>query len=227
MGKFIDLVGNTYGLLRVEKRAENAGGRTAWNVVCQCEKKTRFAVTGNSLQRGNTKSCGCTRAISLAKLNKERRTHYQTRTRLYRLWGTIKARCNRETHSSYKNYGGRGIKVCEEWSRSFESFRDWAHDNGYYEDLGKSGRNKMTIERIDNNGDYEPSNCRWATNLEQMNNKRDNVYYTINNETKTLTEWSRITGVKSGTIYKRIRNGWLPERAITEPPQKRNFGKSA
>ena len=115
-------------------------------------------------------------------------------TRLYYSWKGMKGRCNNSNHSDYHNYGERGIKVCEEWY-DFIPFMEWAFANGYREDL--------TLDRKDNNGNYCPENCRWATQLEQGKNKRNNVWITIEEQTHTLEEWSKISGIRKALIAKR------------------------
>lgn len=128
-------------------------------------------------------------------------------TRLYRIWYDMRRRCSYEKSINWHLYGGRGIKVCDEWESDFESFRNWAIENGYSESL--------TLDRINNDGNYEPSNCRWATADEQNANKRTCVNVTIEGETKTVTEWCKETGVDRMVAYKRIRNGWEPSEAVT------------
>ena len=130
--------------------------------------------------------------------------------RLYSIWRKMHFRCESESHKEYWNYGGRGIKVCEEWN-SFVNFCVWAMGNGYQDDL--------TIDRIDNDGNYEPSNCRWATQETQCNNRRVNVLITVDGETKTAAQWGRLMNVDPRLICKRIKRGWTPEKAI-QPPKK-------
>ena len=138
-----------------------------------------------------------------------KKTHGETRTRLYRTWCHMKGRCNCKTDNSYKHYGGRGIKICNEWDDSYEAFKKWAMDNGYTDSL--------TIERIDVNGNYEPSNCRWATQSEQCRNKRKTIYVTCDGETKTLANWAEDLGVSYYTLHKRIKYlGFSPERVVSE-----------
>ena len=120
-------------------------------------------------------------------------------------------RCNNPKNPNYFRYGNRGIKVCDEWKNDFLSFYNWSMKNGYRDDL--------TLDRIDNNGDYEPNNCRWTTMKTQCNNTSRCKYITINNETKTLREWCEITGVNYSTARDRIRRcGWDPVKAVTVPP---------
>lgn len=131
-----------------------------------------------------------------------------SQTKLYRIWIAMKSRCYNQRHSSYANYGGRGIVICDEWKIDFKSFYDWSMANGYKEEL--------QIDRIDNNGNYEPNNCKWSTRREQANNRRTTHLETINGETHTLAEWSRISGIKIGTIAKRYHDGKRGEELIKE-----------
>lgn len=120
-----------------------------------------------------------------------------SRTRLYGIWCKIKGKCYTKTDDHYKWYGSRGITVCEEWKNSFITFREWALNNGYSDNL--------TIDRIDNNGNYEPSNCRWVDMKTQANNRRSNLYLTFNGETKRIYEWCKILGIKYNTLYMRYK----------------------
>lgn len=141
------------------------------------------------------------------------RSHGDTGTRLHRIWQNMKARCYRKSAREYENYGGRGITVCEEWRSNYEKFKEWAINNGYADNL--------TIDRINVNGNYEPTNCRWITNKEQQNNRRDNACYEFNGETKTLAQWSEELGICYKTLQKRIRK-WGVEKAFTEPLKTEN-----
>ena len=129
-------------------------------------------------------------------------------TRLYNIWLHMKGRCHRVSDDHYKWYGAKGVKVCDEWRGSFEAFRKWAIGNGYGEGL--------TIDRIDNEGDYSPENCRWVTHRDQCNNRRSNVMLTIDGVTRNVREWSDITGLKYGTIYRRYRDGKTGHDLIKE-----------
>lgn len=165
-----NLIGNEYGRLLVIDRAENErSNHSRW--VCQCKCGTIKEVSARHLLSGNTRSCGCYQQ----EMNIEKHTtHGETNTRLFAIWCGMKARCYCPTHSSYKRYGGRGITVCDEWLNSFESFRDWSLNNGY--------QPYLSIDRIENSGNYCPENCRWATAKEQANNRRNNKKLRIKGE---------------------------------------------
>jgi hypothetical protein len=145
----------------------------------------------------------------LAARNRESATHGMTDSRTWRSWKGMRRRCNEPTNVAYHKYGGRGIGVCERWS-SFALF---------LEDMGEAPAG-MTLDRIDNDGDYSPENCRWATYREQANNRRDNAAVTYRGETHTYAEWSRRVGICRHTLRKRIHAGWTPERALTTPSRK-------
>lgn len=161
---------------------------------------------GENLRRGKTTSCGCYRKDKLAR---EHTTHGETESRLYAVWCAMKARCHNKNNEAYDRYGGRGIIVCAEWRESFESFQEWAIHNGYADDL--------SIDRIDNDGNYEPGNCRWVTGVAQANNRRSNRIYEIDGETHTLTEWAQIRGINPKTLFNRIYTGWDFEDALNTP----------
>ena len=137
---------------------------------------------------------------------------------LYKRYYSMKARCYNKNSQAYSNYGGRGIKICDEWLSDFMNFYNWAMENGYNE--------KLTLDRINNNGNYEPSNCRWITDYEQRFNKRNNRLLTINGETKTITEWAQISNLNVHTIYSRIRNGWKNEELLKEKDTDYNYLKT-
>lgn len=206
-GRFIDLAGHAFGMLSVVSLADSRNGKAFWNCECTCGNLTQVA--GNSLRTGNTKSCGCTRMENLhvaARIATTKHGMYGTPT--YSVWQGMLARCDKPSHKSYKDYGGKGITVCSRW-RSFEPF---------LEDMGirPSG---LTIDRIDGSGNYEPGNCRWATAKTQANNRHNNRLNTYQGETKTTTQWAEDPRcvVSFVTFAKRIDCGWPIEHALTAP----------
>ena len=206
-----DKIGKRFGLLVVESFSHrDYRNKKYYKCVCDCGKTT--TVRSDALNTKKCiKSCGC---IGIEKLKKMSTKHNCSKTRLYRIWDSIKQRCYRKTAINYYLYGGRGVKVCEEWLNSFESFRDWAFANGYSEQL--------TIDRIDVNGNYEPTNCRWSSHKEQANNRRNNALITYNNETHTMTEWGERLNIDPYNIYNRLQDGWSVEKALTTPVKKYN-----
>ena len=157
--QLIDLTGRKFGRLLVLKRENPINKRTLWLCKCDCGKEV--VVESYNLRKGHTQSCGCLQAEAASKANK---THGLKDARIYRIWNCMKNRCYRKSYHAYKHYGGRGIKVCDEWLNDFQSFHDWAMANGYDDNL--------SIDRIDNNKGYQPDNCRWVTMAEQNKNKR-------------------------------------------------------
>lgn len=205
MGKIENLSGKKYGLLSVIERAANdAWANTQWLCKCECGKTT--IVRADSLKNGKTKSCGCI----LSKTTKKRFTiHGMYASRIYNCWKAMKHRCYLKSNAKYALYGARGIIVCEEWKNNFKAFYDWAITNGYSDNL--------TLDRIDSNGNYEPSNCRWATSIEQNNNTKRNHFVTYNNQTRTIAEWARLLNMNYSTLMARLCKGWSIEKAITTP----------
>lgn len=192
MSKLIDLSGQRFGRL-VALDYERAGRRTYWRCMCDCG--TEHRVETNNLRRGKSRSCGCLGA----ELSSERNsTHHRSGTQLYRVWASMKRRCNVPTCNSYPDYGGRGISVCDRWANSFEAF---------LADMGEAPTANHSIDRIDVNGNYEPGNCRWATNKQQSRNRRSNAVFSHDGRSATLTEWAEISGVPLITIRKRLQAG--------------------
>ena len=204
MPKLEDLTGQRFSYLTVIKKAgKNKSDKILWLCKCDCGKLK--IIQGASLKNGRIKSCGCLRKKGA------RRTHGFKYTRLYCIWQGIKKRCLNKNTSNYYIYGGRGIKICDEWKNDFKAFHDWAFANGYDEN---AKRGDCTIERIDVNGNYEPSNCRWATMKEQCRNTRSNKLITYNNETRCLMDWSYIFNINYKTLLYRFKRGWTIEKAF-------------
>lgn len=208
--KTLDLTGQKFGRLTViEQIGISKDGQKTYK--CKCECGTEKIITSGNLRRGHTKSCGCLNSEKIIKRNKERAKHNGCGTRLYNIWLDMKARCKNNKSINWHLYGGRGITICEEWENDFSVFCDWALKNGYNDNL--------QLDRINNDGNYEPSNCKWSTRSEQGNNRRTCKYVTINGITKTVSQWCEETGVLRHTAYTRIRKGWSPEKAVTEKPR--------
>lgn len=204
MPKLIDLTGQRFERLTVIERAENAGRTTRWKCVCDCGNVT--IVRQPDLKSGRTLSCGCLFSEQLAERNAK---HGLSKTRICNIWRSMKDRCYNSNCKAYKNYGGRGIRVCDEWLNDLKGFYDWSMTNGYEENL--------TLDRIDVNGNYEPSNCRWADRTTQANNTRSNHLIEYDGKTQTIAEWSRETGIKQHTIIRRLGLGWSIERTLKTP----------
>ena len=198
------MANQTFGRLTVIHFAYSKDGRTFWHCKCSCGKEKDVAT--KDLKRGTVKSCGCLR---IETTSKRRKTHGATETRLYHIWCTMKRRCETVKSGKQKNnYADRGIIICEEW-HDFIEFQKWAFSSGYNE--------KLTIDRINNNGNYCPENCRWVNNKIQANNKRNNVRLTYSNKTQTIAQWADELGMKYNTLDERLRKGWSVERALTTP----------
>jgi len=209
MPKIIDITGQTFGRLTVISTAQRVDGKVAWK--CECECGTECIKKGMNLRAGKTKSCGCLKIdVSGARF----RTHGLTDSPEYKVWAVAKERCYRVNNPKYKSYGARGIAMCDRWRYSFSNF---------IEDMGKRPpphpiNGPYSIERTDNDGDYCPENCKWATIIEQANNTRTNRFITYKNETLTLQQWSRRTGIIRETIAARLNAGWSVHHALFKMP---------
>jgi hypothetical protein len=210
MSKYIDITDVRFGRTVARERiGKDNQGCTLWQCECDCGNKhiTRLS----SLRNGTTKSCSC---LQKEVTSRRATTHglsgnYKHCPRLYRIWKNMKTRCFNPKPYKYKNHGGRGITVCKEWME-YLPFHKWAMSHGY--------KGNLTIERIDNNGNYKPSNCCWATYKEQALNSRRNHLITYNGETKTLQEWAEILSMKYTTLSSRLTTyGWGIEKAIKTP----------
>lgn len=172
---------------------------------CKCDCGNEVIAKYKLLRFNHTKSCGCIFKNMLILRNK---THGLKYTREYGIWCNIKKRCYNKKSKAYYNYGGRGIKMCDRWLDKFENF---------FEDMGNCIINNGSIERIANNLGYFKENCRWATMLEQNNNKRNNIKLTYNSKTMTILEWSKLLGISKGLIAGRYHRGWSIDRILNTP----------
>jgi hypothetical protein len=203
-----DLLGQTFGELKVIAEDESTRHGVRWRCLCNhCGLET--VVYANALTSGRQVSCGCVgHKNRLKKTTKHGHNTRSVRRSEYSIWSSMKDRCTNKNNPQYKDYGGRGIYVCPEWLDSYETF---------FEDMGPRPKD-LTIERIDNDGPYAPWNCRWATHKEQQNNMRTNHNLTFNGKTLSIAEWAREIGVSSNTLYTRIlTKGWSIEKALTTP----------
>lgn len=198
-----DLTGSKFGRLTVLERAQNENKQVMWK--CICEDGNQVTVRAQHLREGRIQSCGClARQMTSARST----THGKTQTVEHKAWSAMRDRCNNENNKEYHSYGGRGICVCAEWQHSFEHF---------LEDMGTRPFDKYSIGRIDNNGNYEKSNCRWENRLEQANNKANSLFLELDGTRLTQAQWSKRVGIGAGTLAMRLRYGWSIRRALTEP----------
>ena len=203
-----DLTGEKFNKLTViEPINKDKKYEYKWKCLCDCGNYC--IVSSNSLKTGHTKSCGC-----LQGEHHHDSSHIEGKTRLYRIWTNIKQRCLNPNKKEYNLYGQRGITICKEWKESYNSFKQWSLSNGYADNL--------SIDRIDVNGNYEPSNCRWTNAKTQANNTRTNKIITFNGETHTLSQWRDKMGFKRGVIEYRLQKGWSIEKTLTTPVKQRN-----
>lgn len=191
--------GEKYGRYTIIKEVEKRNGKRY--ILCECTCGTLKEVNLYSLRNGSTKSCGCL----LRETKKHLKTHGQWNKPIYGVWRGMIQRCTNPNNFQFKNYGGRGIKVCDNWMTA-KNFIDWAFDNGY--------EHGLSIDRIDVNGNYEPDNCRWITMRMQHSNKRSNIIIEYKGVKKTLRQWSNITGTNHETLRRRLKEGWGTERAL-------------
>ena len=189
-------------------------GRNCTQCKCVCTCGTIAVIPKSNLARGySTKCIKCrNKATSKALKNKPKRNSRcdgRSTHRLYSTWRAMMSRCYYQAHPAYKNYGGRGIDVCDEWKSNFYSFENWAINSGYHEGV--------QLDRIDNDKGYCPENCRWVTPLQNSNNKSNNTFLEAFGQKHTLAEWGRMYGIHGSTISHRIKRGWSAERSICTP----------
>lgn len=203
------ILGQKFGRLTVLSLSHKKGYTRYFLCQCDCGKQT--VVEKSALTTGKQISCGCARNERIRNLKRLPDGY----SRLHKIFHKMKARCYNPRSNRYSRYGARGIKICDEWLSDVDNFCRWAIENGYADNL--------SIDRIDNDGDYCPENCRWATNIEQSNNTSCNIFVTFNGKTQTLAQWSRELNIPTSTLHNRIRvNGWSVERALTTPSRSRS-----
>ena len=205
MGRHIkDLMGKKFRRLTVIRLGEKLNnGEHFW--LCQCKCGNLIKVRGGHLRNGHTKSCGCLRKEQL-------KTHGMSQKLEYKSWAKLKGRCLNKNIPNYKDYGGRGITICEEWKNSFETF---------YKDMGNRPKG-TSIDRIDNNENYCKENCRWSLPKVQARNKRNNIMITYKGNTLCSTDWASKLRLKRQTLEGRLRKNWSVERAFTQSLRGKN-----
>ena len=216
--KLIDLTGQRFGRLVVLERAENAKDKhPQW--LCKCDCGNTKVVKGSHLRKGDIVSCGCyareQRLLSTTK-------HGFARTKLNYRYENMISRCYNPKDKNYINYGARGIGVCDEWRNDSRTFYFWAIEHGYDEDANYM---QCTLDRIDVNGDYSPENCRFVDIKTQCNNRTSNHLITYNGETHNLAGWEEKTGIKRGTIARRLKLGWSLDEVFTTPICKNQYDR--
>lgn len=195
-----DITNQRFGKLTAIKRVEDyispkGYAVQQWIFKCDCGKE--IVRKKNLVVRGECCSCGCEKSKRMTELNKHTKVkHGKRNTRLYRIWTSMKTRCFNKNNPAYKFYRERGISICEEWISNFSSFYNWSIENGY--------NSKLSIDRINNDGNYEPHNCRWVDTKTQNRNKRSNFFIEYNGERKCLSEWSEIYGFDPRLVRHRI-----------------------
>lgn len=221
MSKYYGKIGDIFGRLEIKElfwKMEGNYNKTYAKCLCLCGKEYSTRLT-TIVQNGDKASCGCYKSDIQRKRAIERNYKHgkgNLNNRLYSIWCGMKARCYIKSQISYKNYGARGIQVCEEWRYNYPAFEKWALDNGY--------NDYLTIDRLDSNKDYSPENCKWETVQNQQKNKRNSVFITAWGETKILADWGKDArcNVDYRVIKYRIDHGWSPENAISIKPLKRS-----
>lgn len=198
-----DLTNCRFGRWVVLYRANDYICKSGYHNVmwhCKCDCGVERDVRSKSLLCGNSQSCGC---LQREQLSGRASKHHGFGTRLYTIWNSMRQRCNNSNHYAFKNYGGRGIRICEEWN-DYERFREWAINSGY-DDNAEYGL--YTLDRIDVNGNYSPTNCRFVDMKTQGGNRRNTLFMAVEGVTHSLKDWAEITGIKYDTIYKRYKKG--------------------
>jgi len=207
---FNDLTGNKYGRLTVVGlSARKSGRKSYW--VCECECGKQHLGRSDSLKSGYLQSCGCLKKEQDRENLTKNHRHKESHTHLHNTWLGMKARVSNPNNKSYSRYGGRGIMMCDDWFNSYESFRNWAKQNGYEESL--------TIERINVDGDYEPSNCTWIPFNDQANNRRTTIWVEWQGKRQNITQWAKELDFNRVTLYDRYHRGDRPPYLFRELEQ--------
>lgn len=189
---------------KVKRKGKN------WQGLYRCDCGIEKLIYDYNVKNGITNSCGCIHKEQL-KPHFTRRTHSKSRSRVYRIWGSMISRCSYKKAKGYERYGGRGIQVCNRWLK-FENF---------FADMGDPPGKEYSLDRINNNLNYEPSNCRWATRLQQANNKRTSVLITYQGKTQTLSQWAQELKIHKATLTSRLKTrNWSIEKALSTIPKK-------
>lgn len=210
-GRFDDLTGDRFGklvVMRYLKEEERERKRKCW--LCRCDCGTIKEFGADKLKSGNSVSCGCAKAERIENLNKK---YEHINKRLYSVYSAMKERCYNPENDEYHNYGSRGITVCPEWLKSFDNFAEWSLKNGYKEN---APRGECTIDRINNDKGYSPDNCRWVTNKEQQNNRRNHVFIEYHGKTYTMSQLAQKLNIPYRYFRRKYReNGLLVEQIIS------------
>lgn len=204
MSSMIDLTGERFGRLTViRSEGKNRNGSYMW--LCECDCGNTKVLNSGELRRGNVRSCGClSRELARERFTK----HGYSRTKIYSEWKKMIQRCGGNNAYNSLKYSQRGIKVCDLWLNDFHAFLDHVSQLPHYDEPGYS------LDRIDNDGDYEPGNVRWADAITQANNRTNNVYITYEGETHTMSEWARILGMSYSKLKWRLYSGWPIEKRL-------------
>jgi hypothetical protein len=204
LSRMIDITGKKFhSLTAIEPVGKNASGTVIWKCACDCGVEIETA--GGNLRAGRVTSCGCLLRKQRAK---NATTHGRTGTKEHKAWTSVIQRCQNQKNPGYSGYGGRGIEVCDRWKNSFENFLT---------DMGEAPSKALSIDRIDNDKDYEPSNCKWSTRLEQQSNLRSNIYFAHDGLKLHLSEWARRLSISIKTVGTRRARGWSIEEALFTP----------
>lgn len=212
MGSAINMTGMVFGALTVLcENGRSGDGKIKWLVKCGCGEA--FSATGVRIRSGEVRSCP---DCSKERVRSASTTHGKSQSDEYRIWTHIKSRCLNSNVPEFVNYGGRGISICDRWRKSFENFLS---------DMGPRPSKRHSIDRIDTNGNYEPDNCRWATNKVQANNRRANRLIEIEGTTKTMAQWADGSGLRHETLLKRLKKGVSGKTllAASAAPEKYTF----